>query len=161
MTGLEAVRKRRLEDARRDAERLLTEAREEANRLRAAADADAQAMISSARHQGDAAANADTLRDWTSARRRARAIVLAAQKAAYRKLVDDAADAVRSDPRFTQLVRSVVDDAKRVLGPGARVTVGADEVAGSRNDREVRWTLNEAVEAALDSGAFDFEVLWR
>jgi vacuolar-type H+-ATPase subunit E/Vma4 len=161
VTGLEAVRKRRLEEARRDAERVLAEAREESNRLRAAADSDAQALISTARRQGDAAADADTLRDWTSARRHARAIVLAEQKAAYRKLVDDAADAVRSDPRFAQFVGQVVDGAKQVLGPGAQVTAAGDEVVARRAGREVRWTLSEAVQLAIDSGAIDFEELWR
>lgn len=140
---------------------MLAEAREESNRLRAAADSDAQASITNAQRQGDAAADADTLRDWTSARRHARAIVLAEQKAAYQRLVDEAADAVRSDPRFTQLVGRIVEDARRVLGPGARVTASGDQVVGARLGREVRWTLLEAVETAIDSGAIDFEALWR
>jgi membrane protein involved in colicin uptake len=161
MTGLDPVRARRLDEARRQAERTIAQAREESSRLRAAAESEAASLMATAREEGDAAADSDTVRDWTAARRRARAIVLAAQKAAYQGLVDEAAAAARSDMRFGDLLERLQDDVMRALGPGARIATSGDEVIGVRLAREVRWSLREAVETLIGGGSVDYEALWR
>lgn len=115
------------------AEFLLRRARQEAERIRARAAADsgivlararedAAAILADARAAGTAEATAFAAADLTRARRRARAIVLGAQREAYEELrrrVRTAACALREDPVLMDRLRAL---ALETAGPGARVT---------------------------------------
>lgn len=161
MKGLDAVRARRLEVAHARATQVEHDAREESARLRSAALSEAEKLTWEAQLDGEASAEVETGRDWTAARRQARAIVLAAQKAAYDRLIADATAAVTADSRYPLLERHTVEGARRQLGPGADVQIDGSRIVATRRQRQVTWSVGEAVQQALASGVVDAEELWR
>jgi membrane protein involved in colicin uptake len=161
LSGLEPVRAHRLRRAHEQAAQTVAGARAESSRLRLAAETEAESLIRGAQQDGEASADADTGREWTAARRQAREIVLAAQKAAYDDLLAAATAAVMADTRYPRLVQRITDDARRRLGPGAEVSAGGAGVVASRRQRHVTWSVADAVKQAVDSGQVDIEELWR
>lgn len=161
MNGLEPLLAHRLAEARAQAEEVVQLAREAAQRRRDAARAEVDELVKTAEHEGDASADMDTDRSWTVARRRARAIVLAAERAAYEELRGSVMAAVQADARYPGLLGRIVDDAHRRLGPGADVSVDGSVVTGSRRQRHVRWSLADTIETSLQHRAADVEELWR
>lgn len=161
MNGLEAVRARHLADQRLKAESIVASAREAAAKMLAQAKVEANAATATAQREGEQSADLDTGREWTAARRRARAIVLSAQRDVYDESRRMCAEAVRVSPRYPTLQRVVADRARRRLGPGADVVVDGDTVVVTRKHRSVRWTLADAVEEALRRLGGEVEALWR
>ena len=161
MTGLQAVREAHLAAARVHADELLAHARDVAQGILVGAQAEAADLTKQAEEEGQASADQDTGRDWTAARRRARAIRLAAQRGAYEALRARAAHAVEADPRMDALLRNVADAARMRLGPGASVALEPGAVVASRRTTHVRWTVEDSIDAALERLGPQLEELWR
>lgn len=160
MNGLEPLLAHRVAAARAQADEVIRSAREAAQRRRDAASAEVDELVKTAEREGEASADMDTDRSWTAARRRARAIVLAAERAAYDELRGSVMAAVRADARYPDLVGRIVDGARRRLGPGADVSVDGGVVTASRRQRHVRWSLADTIETSLQHRS-DVEELWR
>lgn len=161
MKGLEAVREAHLAAARVHAGELLAHAHDVAQGILVAAQGEAAGLTRQAEQQGQASAEQDTGRDWTAARRRARAIRLAAQRGAYEALRARTVRAVEADPRMGGLLRRVADAARMRLGPGAAVAFEPGAVVATRRDTYVRWTVEDAVDASLERLGPELEELWR
>lgn len=161
MNGLEAVRARHLAEQRLRAESIVASAREAAAQMLARAHSEVTAATESAEREGEQSAELDTGREWTAARRRARSIVLAAQRDAYDQLRLMCADAVRLNSRYPDLQRVVADHARRCLGPGSEVVVDGDTVVATRKHRRVRWTVLDTVNESLLRLGDEVEAVWR
>ncbi|HET9781121.1 MAG TPA: hypothetical protein VFR33_05015 [Candidatus Dormibacteraeota bacterium] len=161
MNGLDAVREHHLAAQRARAKAIVTSGRESARQMLAQAESDSRTATESAEREGEASADLDTNREWTAARRRARGIVLAAQRAVYEELSTACADAITTDSRYPALQRRVADAARAQLGPGADVYPRAAEVIATRKQRSVRWTLAEEIAEELFRLHGDVEALWR
>jgi vacuolar-type H+-ATPase subunit E/Vma4 len=164
MTGLEAVRRHHLAAAHVRADAILRDARAQAQQIAAKSDADARALIEQAEKEGEEAAELDTSLEWTSARRRARGVILAAQNEAYQDLRAAVTAAVSCDSRYPSLLGCLADAARRKLGPGAEVAVdaGGDRgVTATRKDRRVDWSLEKIVDESVYRLGPSIEELWR
>ena len=161
MNGLEAVREAHLAAARAHAAELLAHARDVAEGILESAKAEAAELTRHAEEEGRTSAEQDTGRDWTAARRRARAIRLAAERGSYETLRARASHAVGADARTAAVLHNVADAARMRLGPGASVTVDAGVVVASRRTTRVRWTVDDAVDASLEQLGPELQQLWR
>jgi vacuolar-type H+-ATPase subunit E/Vma4 len=164
MTGLDSVRLHHLAAARAHAEQILEDARQQAGEIARKGDADSSALVEGARHEGEAAAGLDTDRAWTSARRKARGAILAAQREMYDELRARVALAVRRDVRYPVLLEHLGHAAQRQLGPGAAVEiehVGDGGVIATRKDRRVVWSLATIVDAGLSELGPRVAEMWR
>lgn len=164
MTGLDSVRQHHLAAARAQAERILENARQQAGDIVRKGDADASILVEAARQEGEVAAGLDTDRAWTSARRRARGAILAAQREMYDELRARAALAVRRDARYPLLLAHLGLAAQRRLGPGAAVEIDHDGDGGvttTRKDRRIVWPLAAIVDAGLSELGPRVEEIWR
>lgn len=164
MTGLETVRSHHLAAAHAHADAILRDARAQATQIAAKSAADGAALIEHAEKEGKEAAELDTSREWSAARRRARSIILAGQREVYDDLRAAVAAAVRSDSRYPALLERLADAAHRQLGPGAEVAVdaGGDRgVTATRKHRHVDWSLHKIGEESIDRLGPAVEELWR
>ncbi len=164
MTRLEAVQRHHLAAAHARADAILRDARAQAQQIAAKSEADARELVEQAEKEGEEAAELDTSREWTSARRRARSVILAAQSEAYQDLRTAVAAAVRSDSRYPSLLGWLADAAHRKLGPGAEVAVdagGKRGVMATRKDRLVDWSLEKIVDESVSRLGPSVEELWR
>ena len=150
---------------------LLRRAEAAADALRAAAEGEAgtatdaarqqaAATLSRARAEGDADAAQRQAEDRARARREARGIVLAAQRAVYDQLRTGACAAVReqlSDPEREQRLTALVRDR---LGPDAQVRPhpSGGVVGRTPDGRRVDASADALVEQAL--AAIDLAPLW-
>jgi len=159
--GLDSVRANHLETARARAEAIVRDARAQADQMLTSSTADAKALTERAEQEGDASADLDTNRGWTAARRRARGILLAAQRDLYDELRGAIAAAVQSDARYPSFLQQLADEARRRLGPGAEVGVAGSEVNGTRKERHVRWSLQDLIDESLGRLGPEVEELWR
>lgn len=164
MTSLEAVRSHHLAAAHARSDAILRDARLQAQQIAAGSAADAAALIEHAEKEGEEAAELDNSREWTAARRRARSVLLAAQREVYEELRAAIATAVRADPRYPVLLERLAGAAHRQLGPGAEVVVdaaGDRGVTATRKDRHVDWSLEKIVEESVDGLGPQVVELWR
>lgn len=161
MKGLDPVRATHLERARARAEAIARGARAEAHQIFASSTADADALTEQAEREGESSADLDTNHAWTAARRRARGILLAAQKDVYEELRSAAAGAIQSDTRYESFLQRLADEARRRLGPGAEVHVDGSEIRGTRKERHVHWSLQDLIDESLGRLGADVEELWR
>jgi vacuolar-type H+-ATPase subunit E/Vma4 len=162
---LAAVRAALLAQATADAQRVVAAAQAEtAETLRAAEDRAATIRDTAAAEAAvDAAAIAAEARAKT--RRAERAIVLAAQKAAYEQLRTRARMAVRglrSDPGYPELLTRLRDVARDRLGPAAAVEEdsGGGIVAVCAG-RRLSLTLDAAADRAVDALTDEAAELWQ
>lgn len=160
MKGLEPVAKHHLETQRSRAAAIVAAARDTASTTLATAEREAAAIVDAAKEEGLTSAELDTNREWTAGRRRARGLVLEAQRAMYEELRRRCVGAIRTDARYAALVERVAGGARRRLGPGAEVAVDADSIVAGRKGRHVRWTLLEAVDEVLAAMPLEVEALW-
>ncbi|HET7339387.1 MAG TPA: hypothetical protein VFK22_07545 [Candidatus Dormibacteraeota bacterium] len=161
MNGLGAVEQRFLDEQRARADDVVTAARQEAYQLLKNAQADAAAMTASAAREGELSADADTNREWTAARRRARANVLTARREIYEDLVARCATSIRTDDRYAEAQRVISHESLKRLGPGAQVAIDEDTVTVTRKQRRIRWSLESAVSAALSQLGAELEAIYR
>ncbi len=158
------VRAALMASAGADAARVLARADADVAERLAAAGVEAARVRESAAE--DVALEVDTIaaEARVRARRQERAIVLAAQRAAYEQLRAGARAAVRGlrgDTAYQPLLERLGAVARERLGPGAVVREHPDggvvaEVAG----RRLSLTLDAAAERAVDALGRDVERLW-
>ena len=162
---LAAVRAAILAQAAADAEHALAAAdRDVAARLAAAADQVARDQASArSTAERDAAAIVEESR--SRARRRARAIVLAAQRSTFEELrarARSAARALRTDPGYPALLARLTATARDRLGPAAVAREHPDGgVVAEADGRRVVLTLAAAADRAVDALGRRAEELWR
>ena len=164
MNGLESVREHHLAAAHEQAESILRDARAQAHEITASGAAAAAALVEHAQKEGEAAADLDTSREWITARRRARGLILSAQREMYEELRAAVARAVRADPRYQALLQRLAHDGQRQLGPGAEVEVdrdGEDGVRVTRKGRRIDWSVAAIVAGGLDRLGPRVTELWR
>lgn len=164
MTGLESVREHHLASARAQAETIVRGARAQAQEITASGAAAVVALVEQARREGEAAAELDTNREWITARRRARGLILAAQRDMYEELRGAVARAAREDPRYPALLERLARAGQRQLGPGAEVELDREGEGGvrvSRKGRLVDWSLAAIVRGGLDRLGPRVTELWR
>ncbi|MGZ6256709.1 MAG: hypothetical protein ACXWMB_06805, partial [Candidatus Limnocylindria bacterium] len=124
----------------------------------------AAALVESAQKEGEAAADVDTNREWTTARRRARGLILSAQREMNEELRAAVARAARADPRYPALLERLARDGQRQLGPGAEVELDRDGEGGvrvMRKGRRIDWSLAAIVAGGLDRLGPRVTELWR
>lgn len=156
-------------------EALLSEARRRARDLRAGAAADAEAAVSAAHREAEeilSRARAEGESDGRSAAagrraaadRAARATVLAAQREVYaefRQRVRDDVCALRRDPLYPSLLRTLQELAREAAGPSAEVT--SDPAGGAvarAPGRLADCSLSRLAERAADALGTEVSSLW-
>jgi len=165
LTTLDPVREALLAEAETEAERLVGRAEERAAAQVARAEEQKAALVRRARAEGEAAAELEAASELAQARRRARTLVLEAQRAAYddaRREAHAAAERLRSGPRYAELVDDLAARAHEALGPGAEIERDPPEggVVGRRGNRRVELTLPALVDRCLAENASALERLW-
>lgn len=158
--ALQPVRDALLAEARADAEATLHAARQDGHRVLMAAQREADAVLADARAQGSQDATSLLATERARSRRAARAIVLAAQQAAYDELREHAAVAVRqllSDPANRARLEAL---ASRRLGDRVTVRSAPDGglLAVASDGRSVDASIHALVDGAL--AGLDLEQLW-
>jgi vacuolar-type H+-ATPase subunit E/Vma4 len=155
-----------LDEARADAERVRAEADRQVAAMRAEAEQRGRALVDQARAEGVATAAIAGRQDRAAARRRARAIVLAAKRDLYEELCLQAQAAARSlcdDPGYPELLGRLTMAVRAQLGEDALLEVdppGAGGVRGSSGARHVDYTLDALVERCLERLGGGLERLW-
>jgi vacuolar-type H+-ATPase subunit E/Vma4 len=139
-----------LEEADKDAERVVDDARVQVGQMRA-----------DARRSGAADAQREQAVELAGARRRARAQVLAAQREAYETLRRQVREALLAAVPPERLTAALAARARAVLGSGARIIVQDDGgVIGEEAGRRVDCSVDALVERALGTCPGRVERLW-
>jgi hypothetical protein len=163
-SALEPVRAALLASARADADRLRAEAAAEADRVRAAARTRADAILAEARLLGAADGAVLVAAEQARARRRARELVLAAERQAYEELrarARAAARALREDPGYPALRERLSRLALTAAGEGALVSEHPDGgVVAEAPGRRVDCTLDGFAARAVDALGGEVTGLW-
>lgn len=97
------------------------------------AEARARSVLATATDEGDRAGARAAAHRVVQARRQARALVLEAERAAYERLLAEAAAMARSlreQPEYRDLERRLVEAAKGALGPDAEIAANVDGQGG-------------------------------
>jgi len=165
--NLGPLRDATLAQARADADATLADADRRAAESIAAARKEGAVLVRQARTDGAAAAAIEGAHDEAAARRTARTLVLAAERALYDELCRRAggdALALRGTNGYAALLEELSDAARLQLGDGARLDVdpaGLGGVRGSSDGRSVDYTLPTLVDRALERLGARTETLWR
>ena len=153
-----------LSRARRDADAVLAEARADAEAVTARAHERAQALLSEARMKGEADGQAVVRAERARAERSARAIVLAAQRAAYdrsRLAAREAVSALRTEPGYPQIRDALSERAIRSLGEGADVReVERGGIVATAGSRSVDLSLDALADDIVDRLGPQVEGVW-
>jgi hypothetical protein len=110
-------------------------------RAKGKAAARARAVMQEARTEGERAAARAASRRLVDGRRRARQLVLAAERASYDELVAEsvaAAEGLRGRPEYGDLATRLAEIARRVLGEDAKIEHEPDGHAGLRASSKAR-----------------------
>lgn len=153
-----------LERANREATEVLASADSDAAATLADARAEAQALLAEARAKGEADA-ADVLAgERARAEREARAVLLAAQRAAHehaREAARQAVNDLRDDPVYPQLITALRERAEHELGPGATILdLPKGGIEALLGDRRLEFALDGLADDLLDSLGADLAELW-
>lgn len=162
-TALLPVRAALLAHAHEDADRAVHAARAEADAAVDRARDEARATVDRARAEAESDAVAVLAVDQGRARRRARALVLAAQRAAYDDLVAAAHVAVREpvdDEHWPEMRETLVRRVHDALGPDAQVELVADGVVGRAGERVLDLRLAALADAQIEALGPEIEGLW-
>ena len=156
-------------------EALLARARAEADGVLAAADAtvaaavrsaraDADDLLGQARRQGEADAAGVLADERTRARRRARTVVLTAEREAYdelRRRVRAAVADLADDPAYAALQTALAERARSEFGAGATVRDdGTGGVVAEAGDRRMAYRLADLADLAVGALGPEVEGLW-
>ena len=163
LSALLPVRAALLADAHADAERAVRAAQAAADETMAQARGEARASVEQARAEGEADAVAASAADRGRSRRRARTLVLTAQRTAYDELRAAAHEGVRSlldDPRWPAMRETLVRRAHDVLGPDATLDVQPDGVVGRKGAQLLDLRLDALADAQIDALGPDVESVW-
>lgn len=161
---LATVREALLTQARADADRTLAEADADAAAILAQAQSAADAIRAEARAQGESDAAAVLAAERAGVRRRARAVVSAAEREAYDELrsrVMRALTALRGDPAYGPWRDRLADHARTVLGADAVVSEPPEGgVLAEASGRRALYTLAGLADHMIDVIGSDIEKLW-
>ncbi|HZP51325.1 hypothetical protein [Actinocrinis sp.] len=162
--ALDPVRDRLLQRARADAEKLVGEARIEAAATIAAAEARSRTILDQARARGAALAAADTAELLTAARREARALDLAAQRAVYDAVRDGIEHGIRAlrDSADYPAVRAALEHRARDA-LGSEAVIVDDEgggVTATARGRRLDLSLPAIAARAVDGLGEEVARLW-
>lgn len=162
--ALDPVRRALTREADTAAARADAAARSQAQEIMARAQAEADAIIATAQHEGAEAARAEAVASSARARREARRTVLAEQehlRSLLREQVLEQVREVRRDPRYPQILRRLTARADRLLGPMASVTESPrGGVTGTAGSKRLDLSLPALAEQALDEHAGEVRRLW-
>jgi vacuolar-type H+-ATPase subunit E/Vma4 len=164
--AVEPVRAAFLEHARAEAERTLHEADEQAAALLRQAEAQGLSLVEQARAEGVAVAGTEGAAEEARARRRARALVLAAEQELLEELragAHEAAHRLRQAPGYAELVDRLAATATTQLGGEARVESDPPEAGGVRassGHRHVDYSLDVLADRCLERLGSRLERLW-
>jgi vacuolar-type H+-ATPase subunit E/Vma4 len=136
-----------LSNARERAAAALHDAESRASSTKADGESRAKKLLEDAEEEGRRVAEHESVQRRVEARRKARAMVLSAERAAYRRLMDEAANEARSlrdRPEYAALEARLVETAKSLLGTDAEIArnpEGNGGVQGRNGSRSVDLTL--------------------
>ena len=162
-TALLPVRAALLAHAHADADRAVHAARTDADDAVDRARDQARADVDRARAEAEADAVTALAVDQGRARRRARSLVLAAQRAAYDDLVAAARAGVQrlvDDERWPEMRETLVRRVHDALGPDAQVELVADGVVGRAGERILDLRLDALTDAQIEALGPEIEGLW-
>jgi vacuolar-type H+-ATPase subunit E/Vma4 len=163
---LGAYRRAREAAATAEAERLRSEAEAAAEAELAAARRTADALLEQARADGTAQADREIALARAHEQRRARTVVLAARREAYRALCEQAgvtALELSADPRYMALLDRLEELARQQLGDDARIErdpAGIGGVVAEGHGRRVDYSLPALVERSVRALGAEVEQLW-
>lgn len=163
--SLDPLREALLAEARTDADRLVGQAEQRAATRVTRAEEEKAALVRRARAEGEAAAELEAASELTQARRRARTLVLEAQRTAYedaRREAHAAVQRLRSEPQYQELIERLAARVREELGPDAELELDPPEggVVGRLGNRRVDHTLPAIVERCVAERGDDLERLW-
>jgi hypothetical protein len=163
--SLEPVRIALLAEAESEAERRAGRADEQAAAQVRQAEEQKAALILRARTEGEAAAALEAASELAQARRRARQLVLEAQRAVYddvRREAHATAQRLRSEERYRDVLDRLAARVGEELGADAEIERDPPDggVIGRLDNRRVDHTLPAVVERWLARHAIDLERLW-
>jgi len=163
--SLDPVREALLAQAEAEAERVMGRAEERAAAQVAQAEEQKAAFVRRARAEGEAAAELEAASELTHARRKARTLVFEAQRAVYDDVQREAraaAERLRSEPRYEELLERLAALAREELGSEAELELDPPDggVIGRVDNRRVDHTLPALVERCLTEHAAELERLW-
>lgn len=162
--ALAPVREALLARAHAEAEDRVRDAEEAARTGLTRARTEGRAAVETARREGEADAASALAADRSRARRRARSVVLRAQRSAYDALLDAVGTRVRTladDPAWSVMREELVARARQVLGPDAVVREVPGGVVAEHGPRRAELTLSSLALAHLAALGPDVERLWR
>lgn len=162
--ALVPVREALLEDARARAEQLRRDARDQADAVLAVARHDADAIHADAAADGERTARSDAALRSARVRRQAHDSVLAARNAIRLELyrqVTESASALRTDPRYPELMARLTARSRAGLGPDAVVSPSPHGgVVARSGSRHLDLSLPTLATQALESMAREVRTLW-
>ncbi|HZD01969.1 MAG TPA: hypothetical protein VFA46_17785 [Actinomycetes bacterium] len=162
--ALAPVRGFLLARARAEADRLRVEATTQADALLAEARQHAAGILDAAREQGERDGEQVAAAVQAQARRRARSLLLAAQRQAYQALRQRgraAARALRKERDYPALRERLARTARQLVGPDAAVTEApGGGVVAQAPGRRVDCALGTLADRAVDALGVEVEGLW-
>ena len=164
MPALQPARAELLRRAGADADRTIDDARREAARIIEDATETARQVTEKARAAGEAAGTAVAAAEAASLRLALRRELLAAQDDAYRQWRERGCEAVlrlRDEPGYATWQRALVRTARKALGEGARVSdhPGGGVIA-EHGRRRLDLSLSAIAARALEAIAPEVAALW-
>jgi vacuolar-type H+-ATPase subunit E/Vma4 len=161
---LAPVREALLARARGDAERVRAEANADAEAMLAQAHEQAEAVLAEARSRGASEGVVVATAARARTRRRARGLLLAAQREAYetlRRRSRDAVRAVRDDPAHPELRQRLEGLTRELAGPDATIIETSDGgMVAEASGRRVECSLDRLADRAVETLGADVEALW-
>ncbi len=161
--ALAPLREALLAAAGAEADSTVRAAQDAAAHTLAAASAQAQDVVEQARHEGRSDAGAALAAERSRSHRQARALVLAAQRAAYddlRAAVRQQAAVLPDDPAWPQWRDRLAAHARRLLGTDAELVEVPGGVRARSGSRTVELTVSSLAEAELVALGPEVEKLW-
>ena len=162
--ALEPLREALLAAAGAEAEAVVRGAEDEAARTLAEASARAHDVVEQGRREGRADAGTALAAERSRTHRQARALVLAAQRAAYddlRGAVQQQATALAEDPAWPDLRERLATCARQLLGSDAELVDVPGGVHARSGSRTVEVTVSSLAEAELLALGPEVEQLWE
>ncbi len=165
--ALGPVRSALLEDAAREADRIVNDAAHDAESIVDEAEADARAEVRRAEERSEMSARARADRMLARARNDSHHEILRAKEDIRHRLLEAvhaAALALREDPRYPDLLTELVRLARDQLGPDAvfeRDPADHGGILVTDGSHRLDYTLPALADRALDVLADDVAELWR
>jgi vacuolar-type H+-ATPase subunit E/Vma4 len=161
--ALGPVREALLARAHAEANELVRAAQSEAEAQVARAETQARAVVDEARREGEADAAAALAAERARARRRARALVLRAQRSVYEALREASrmgALSLQDEPAWPMMRQRLVARARDLLGPEAEIREVPGGITSRQGPRRVDLTVTSLADAHVAALGPEVEKLW-